>query len=241
MLYSLLRRSVQQISLKIKPGSVAGTVPGALFRIPRQLTSQMRADRVHLTEISLPGPVRACLPFLRFHQSSLPRQKSIGGFRRNLKQTPGKPFHRNAPIPENLRKLLGRKSGRCKDSAPWILSAADLIPQKHGRYHGGAHSPFPKSRCHEPVRPPGGIVSDKRDLICRDTVLGRPAGRRMAFRIPGIAHLLQRRKAAVFPSVSGAVTSPAQQQITFVLPEGKRTAPAQETGISMSFVWQNIP
>ena len=50
---SLLCRSVYQISFVIKPGSVAGAVPGTLIRIPGQLASHMRADDVNLKYLIL--------------------------------------------------------------------------------------------------------------------------------------------------------------------------------------------
>ncbi|MPM81895.1 hypothetical protein SDC9_128952 [bioreactor metagenome] len=115
---------------------------------------------------------------------------------------------------------------RAENGARWVehgligaAFAMHHVRQECRRHHGGGHSPFIKARGHIKILRAGGVASDIRYAVQRDTVLGRPV---VFFHRPGVVP--RGKSAQLLPTAAlfaGTMVTAAQEQQIFVIAKGQ--------------------
>lgn len=148
-----LSRAIQQASLPVEPGAMAGAVVAVFIWIPFQPAAHMRAVWDHLT----------CPGRQKMFCQALYRMPSVNDhlFSSSHGKTP-----------------LGRK-----DICLRAVLPRNQVSENTGTHHCRGHSPFSKSRCHVPTRLSAGKTPDIWDLAQSHAILGRPMSDLSATRI----------------------------------------------------------
>ena len=139
MTNALLCRSVYQISFPVKSGSMTGTVPGKLLRIPVQFAAHMGTDNIHLAELSFFCFIHPGFSLWGICHCTMSPQKLCRRFSRQMKLPPGS--HRSG-VPVRQEGDTYHTAGKKVSPFHLLYTYLSAFPLSPGQSHKSVPDAF---------------------------------------------------------------------------------------------------